>query len=143
MDHLLKTAQERVQHFITAYDELQLGADTPIQSATNRVLYGQRAGEPVVFKVFFRKPRKWQEERALRWLAASGVVPRLYPYPSEEILVMQRLPGRMLWQVQESLPAAALSGLYRQVGAGLARLVKYATSPADGGNWQNPFAPAD
>ncbi|MBX3011888.1 MAG: aminoglycoside phosphotransferase family protein [Caldilineaceae bacterium] len=143
MDHLLVTAQERVRHFIAAHDELQLWDDTPIQSATNRVLYGERAGEPIVFKVFFRKARRWQEERALQWLAASSVVPKLYPYPSEEILVMQRLPGQMLWQAQKSLSAAALTGVYHQVGVGLARLVTYAAKPTAGDDWQNPYAPQD
>lgn len=142
-DELLETARERVRQYIQAYDELQLWDDAPIQSATNRVLYGARAGEPVVFKFFVRKPRKWQEERALQWLSASGVVPKLYSYPSEEILIMQRLSGRMLWQEQASLSAGALTAVYRQIGAGLARLVKYAASPADGGNWQNPYAPDD
>jgi hypothetical protein len=74
VDPLLETALERVRQLITAHDELQLWDDTPVQSATNRVLYGARAGAPVVFKCFGRKARKWQEERALQWLAASGVV---------------------------------------------------------------------
>ncbi|RIK31072.1 MAG: hypothetical protein DCC55_36760 [Chloroflexi bacterium] len=143
MDQLLQTARERVQQFISVYDELRLWDDAPIQSATNRVLYGERAGKPVVFKFFFRKTRKWQEERALQSLAASGVVPKLYPYPSEEILVMERLPGQMLWQAQKDLSAAALRNVYRQVGAGLARLMKYADRPAENADWQNPYAPTD
>jgi len=139
MDQLLATAHERVQQWITAYPELQLWDDVPWQGGTNQIFYGACAGAPIVFKFFPRKVRKWQEERALQWLAASGVVPRLYPYPSEEILVMQRLPGQMLWQVEGGLSTAAQTNLYRQVGAGLARLVKYAASPADN-EAQNPYA---
>jgi aminoglycoside phosphotransferase (APT) family kinase protein len=143
MDPLLQIARERVQQWISDYNELKLWDDAPTQSATNRVLYGERAGEPIVFKVFFRKTRKWQEERALQSLAASEVVPRLYPYRSEEILVMQRLPGQMLWQAQETLSAQALRNVYRQVGAGLARLVIYAERPAADADWRNPYAPTD
>ncbi len=139
MEQLLAIARERVQQLITGYPELQLYDDIPWQGGTNQIFYGARADAPIVFKFFPRKVRKWQEERALQWLAASGVVPRLYPYPSEDILVMQRLPGQMLWQVEGNLPAAAQTDLYRQVGAGLARLVQYAASPADSES-QNPYA---
>lgn len=139
MDQLLNTAQTQVRQLVARYAELQLWEEIPDQGATNQVFYGACAGQPVVFKFFPRKVRKWQEERALQWLAASGVVPRLYAYPSEEILVMQRLPGQMLWQVEERLSAEARTALYQQVGAGLARLVKYAARPADG-EWQNPYA---
>jgi len=34
-------------------------------------------------------------------MIAENANAALYPYPSEEILVMQRLPGRMLWQEQD------------------------------------------
>lgn len=143
MDQLFTTARQQMQAFVSNYDELQLWDEMPFQSATNRVLYGERAGEPVVFKFFFRKTRKWQEERALQALAASGVVPKLYAYPSEEILVMERLRGEMLWQTQANLSAAALGEVYRQVGAGLARLVTYADRPAADTDWRNPYAPTD
>lgn len=143
MDQLLAVAHERVDQLISDYPELQRWEELPFQSATNRALYGTCNGEPVVFKYFVRKVRKWQEERALRALAASGVVPRLYAYPSEEILVMQRLSGQMLGYAQESLSPARQADLYGQVGAGLARLVKYAARPQPGEDWQNPYASDD
>ena len=119
MDQLIATARERVQHWIMDYPELQLWDEIPWQGASNQIFYGTRTGAPIVFKFFPRKVRKWQEEYALQSLAASGVVPKLYPYPSEEILVMQRLPGQMLYQAEKELPAAAWTTLYQQVGAGL------------------------
>ena len=143
MDKLLAEAHEQVRQLIGDYPELQLWKEQAFQSATNRVLYGARDGAPVVFKYFVRKVRKWQEERALHSLAASGVVPVLYAYPSEDILVMQRLPGEMLGYAQERLSTAARIDLYHQVGAGLARLVKYAARPQTRAEWHNPYASAD
>lgn len=139
MEQLIATARERVQHWISDYPELQLWEEIPWQGATNQIFYGTRAGAPIVFKFFPRKVRKWQEEYALQSLAASGVVPKLYPYPSEEILMMQRLPGQMLYKAEKELPAAAWTNLYQQVGAGLARLVHYAARPTDG-KVPNPYA---
>ncbi len=139
MDQLIATARERIGQWIIDYPELQLWDKIPRQGATNQVFYGTRAGEPIVFKFFPRKVRKWQEEHALQALAASGVVPRLYPYPSEEILVMQRLSGQMLYKAEKALTGEAWTKLYRQVGAGLARLVQYAAQPADG-KVANPYA---
>lgn len=142
-EQVMQTAREQIERFILPYPVLQLWENTPMQSATNQVFYGACDGERVVFKYFKNKARKWQEKRALEWLAASGVVPQLYPFDSENILTMQCLPGQMLWQAQQSSSAATLTRLYHQVGAGLARLVKHAHKPAIGDAWQNPYAPDD
>ena len=114
-----------------------------MQGATNQIFYGTYDDEPIVFKYFRNKARKWQETRALTWLANSGVVPQLYPFDSEYILVMERLPGEMIGLAQQTLPADTLKSLYHQVGTGLAKLVQYAHRPTQEDAWQNPYAPDD
>ena len=143
MTDRLQNARSRLGQLVLAHPELDLSAAAPVQSATNAVLYGTRAGEPVVFKLFERAHRKLQDERMLRWLAPSGVVPRLYPYDFDDVLVMEYLPGQMMYEVQAQLTAAAtptaLAPLYRQVGAALAKLVAHAFTPGDNvDEWRNP-----
>ena len=80
MTERIDNARKRISNIIQDHSELTLWDEAPIQSATNALLYGDCDGEPIVFKVFERAYRKFQDERMLRWLAESKIVPRLYPY---------------------------------------------------------------
>ncbi|MEM7531724.1 MAG: aminoglycoside phosphotransferase family protein [Chloroflexota bacterium] len=132
-------ARVRVRQLVSAHDELTLWDESPIQSATNAVLYGSCHDERIVYKVFERPYRKHQDERQLQWLSSSGVVPKLYPYDFEDVLVMTCLPGEMLYKAEESATPAVKSSLHRQVGVGLATMMQHAYIPGDDDNeWINP-----
>ena len=94
-------------------------------------------GEPIVFKFFGDEERKGHEETALRWLRETGVVPHVYRFESDNILIISRLSGNTLLQVEDSLTPAALAGVYRQVGKGLAKMVKFSYRPDSRHTWDN------
>jgi hypothetical protein len=100
---------------------------------TNFVRFGAFEGWPVVFKYFDWRPRKDQEEKALRLFAPTGLVPKLYPASEEAILVMDRLPGLPLYQMEKTLTQEEQKEVWRQVGRALAQMVSAAPgNPASG-----------
>lgn len=60
---------------------------------TNLVTFGAFEGQPVVLKYYDWKPRRENEETAVRLFAPTALVPKLYPIESDWVLVMERLRG--------------------------------------------------
>ncbi len=105
---------------------------------TNFVTFGTYQGQPVVFKYFDWRPRKEQEEKALRLFAPTGLVPKLYPVSSDSLLVMERLRGSTLDDVERDIGQDRLRRLYHQLGQALARIVEVAPGGACQGHCHMP-----
>ena len=94
------------------------------RGGTHLVTFGTFRGEPVVFKYYHGDPRKHHEKRALELFAPTGFVPRVYPDDTDDILVMERLRGKTVFDAAESLSQAEFSELHRQIGGAVAKVVE-------------------
>lgn len=72
------------------------GVDQPKQGATNRVVFGRRGDEQIVFKVFCEAERKKRECCAYRHWSGTGLVPRLLADVEPDMIVMTHIPGANL-----------------------------------------------
>ena len=109
---------------------------TPITNwlyGTNFVKFGVFGEEPVVFKYYDWLPRRHQEEKALRLLAPTGLVPRLVPVKSVSILAMQKLQGDTLYDSEARLKDDEVRQVYRELGRAIAKLVEFAPRDSAGG----------
>jgi hypothetical protein len=100
---------------------------------TNCVTFGTFEGQPVVFKYCDWQPRKEHEEIALRLFAPSELIPKLYPIKSDSVLVMERLRGSTLHNIEQQLELSQLPQLYYQLGQAVAKLVEAAPGSQSGG----------
>ncbi len=100
---------------------------------TNHVTIGTLHGCPVVFKHFDWTPRKKQEEWALGVFAPTRLVPKLYPIQSDSIIVMERLRGSSLYEVEPHLQKDSLEQVYRHLGQAVSRLVAATPGRTPGG----------
>ncbi len=101
---------------------------------TNHVTFGTWQEKPVVYKHFDWLPRKTQEERALYLFAPTGLVPKLYPIRSESILVMERLMGSTLHQLEPNVPGDVLEKIYHHLGQTVSDIVTRAPGREEGGS---------
>ena len=59
----------------------------------------------------------------------------------DDVIVMECYPGEMLWQAQQRGQSEGLTDLHRQVGSGLAKMVRHAYRPSsDDAEWLNPHS---
>jgi hypothetical protein len=100
---------------------------------TNFVTFGAFHGQPAVFKYFDWRPRREQEEKALRLFAPTGLVPKLFPVESDSVLVMERLRGSTLNVYEQNAEQELLEQIFHQLGQAIARIVAAAPGSRAGG----------
>jgi hypothetical protein len=129
-----KRAENALSRLIEANPELSVNEDQPDWLfGTNFVTFGKFHDQPVVFKYFDWRPRKEQEEKALRLLAVTGFVPKLCSVESDSILVWEQLQGTTLDSVEKQNKQEQLEKIYYQLGMAMAKIVELATVDSSSG----------
>lgn len=77
------------------------GVSQPEQGATNRVVFGRRGDDLVVFKVFCEAERKERECFGLHHWRETGFVPKLIWDADSTMIVMSHIPGVFLSTVRK------------------------------------------
>jgi len=122
-----KRAETTLSRLIEANPGLSVNKDQPDWLfGTNFVTFGMFHNQPVVFKYFDWHPRKEQEEKALRLLSTTGLVPKLCSVESDSILVWERLQGTTLDNIEKQHRQEQLEKLYHQLGMAMAKIVEAA-----------------
>ena len=68
--------------------------------------------------------RKRHEERSLRLFASTGLAPKLHTIESDDVLVMDRLPGLPFFMVEGNLSDTDWEGLFVQLGQAAAKVAE-------------------
>ena len=119
-----KRAEACLAEFLAGNPDYSVDDSQPAgRGGTNFITFGAFRDEPVVYKHFDFLPRKQQEETALRSYRATGLVPKLYPVASEEMLVMERFVGITLTEAEETLAQNQIEQLHYELGRALAHMV--------------------
>lgn len=92
---------------------------------THLVTFGTYHEKPVVFKYYDGDPRKEHEKRALVSFAPSGLVSQILG-ETDVMLVMDRLPGSTMHEVEKNLDLAEQDELYFRLGQAVAKVVETA-----------------
>lgn len=93
-DDFTRNSLARIDAFIAQHPEYtRVGVDQPRQGATNRVVFGRRGDEPIVFKVFCEAERKQRECFAYRHWRETRLVPRLLADVEPDMIVTTRFPS--------------------------------------------------
>ena len=122
-----KRAENALSRLIEANPGLSVSKDhQDWLFGTNFVTFGTFNSQPIVFKYFDWRPRKDQEEKALRSLLATGFVPKLCPIESDSILVWERLQGTTLDNIEKQHKQEQLEKIYYQLGMAMAKIVEVA-----------------
>src|SRR5258708_2498959 len=94
MDELLQQAGDAVCAFVHAHPEYCTNKRQPrYRGGTNRVTFGYRLKQPVIYKYFVNE-RRWRHELScLTHFAPTGLVPQVLEVVPDRIIVMTRLSG--------------------------------------------------
>ncbi|MBI5722426.1 MAG: aminoglycoside phosphotransferase family protein [Planctomycetes bacterium] len=143
MSNQFKQAMEEIRCLVESNPGLSIDSDymPPHPGATNDVVFGHFNQEPVVFKRYGDIERKHHEKKALGLFHETGYVPGVLPFESGNILVMQRLTGKPFFLMEKELDQDQWRGLFRQLGAAVARIVECAPGDSLAANARNDMAP--
>ena len=118
-----KRAEAHLTEFLQANPEYSLGRRPPQWlKGTHQVTFGTYRGEAAVFKYYDGDPRREYEKRALELFEPTGLVPRVFG-ETDVMLVMQRLPGLTMYEMEKDLSQAEHCELYRHLGEAVAKVV--------------------
>jgi hypothetical protein len=125
-DRLLAEAEDAVARYVSENPGHAIDPEQPeYRGGTNRVIFGSRNGEPVVYKYFVTAERCATEHACLQHFRSTGVVPRVLDAVSDRLLVLERIGGTDGLGAAEdgSLAPDQVQELSRQVGEALGRLM--------------------
>jgi len=121
-----KRAEAHLTEFLRANPEYSLGqGQTQWLKGTHQVTFGTYRGEPAVFKYYDGDPRREYEKRALELFEPTGLVPRIFG-ETDVMLVMQRLPGLTVYEMEKDLSLAERDQLYLHLGEAVAKVAAIA-----------------
>ena len=133
-------ALAQVDAFIAAHPGYaREGVEQPSQGATNRVIFGRRGDELVVFKVFCEEERKERELFGLLHWRATGLVPQIVADAGERMIVMSHVPGMGVHVSRDAEPEAAWAAASRDLGRALGTLARVPLSGADRAAFETRF----
>jgi len=139
-DPFTRDAHTRVRAYIAAHREITLdGVAQPGQGATNRVIFGRRGDDLVVFKVFCEAERKARSLFALRHWACTGLVPRLLDDIDQITILKTHVPGTYLLTALEVEGEQAWPTTCRATGAAVAALGAVQLNDADRAGFETRF----
>ena len=130
-----KRADAHVARFLEAHSGYSLVDKQPQWlKGTHLVTFGAYCGKPAVFKFYDGTPRRGHEKRALELFLPSGLVPEIYG-ETDDMLVMERLPGSTIHEIENDLTSAEWDELNFHLGGAVAKVVE--TAPGRGLAAQN------
>ena len=119
-------ADAHLAKFLAANPKYSLQRDEPQwMKGTHLVRFGSFCGKPAVFKYYDGDPRKEHEKRALTLFGSTGLAPRIFG-ETDVMLIMERLPGSTVHEVEKHLNATERDELYFGLGEAVARVVQTA-----------------
>jgi len=125
-----KRADAHLAAFLEANPEFAADHEKPQwMKGTHLVSFGSYRGKPAVFKYYDGDPRRGHEQRALELFQPTGLVPEILGH-TDLMLVMTRLPGLPLHELEKNLDQAECEEVYFRLGEAVAKVVE--TAP--GGN---------
>jgi hypothetical protein len=106
------------------------------------VTFGSYRGQPAVFKYYDGDPRKEHEKRALTLFQPTGLVAQIFG-ESDVMLVMERLPGSTIHEIEKGLEACERDELYFSLGKATATMVETAPGSTEATRQKKTFRASD
>lgn len=134
-----KRADAHLARFLEANSGYSLDNKQPQWlKGTHLVAFGSYCGKPAVFKFYDGDARKEHEKKALRLFEPTGLAPRVFG-ETDMMLVMERLPGSTIHEIEKDLNASERDELYFSLGEAVARIVKTAPGSSEATRDETPF----
>ncbi len=121
-----KRADAHLAAFLEANPEFAADHEQPQwMKGTHLVSFGSHRGRPAVFKYYDGDPRRGHEQRALELFEPTGLVAQILGQ-TDLMLVMTRLPGLPLHELEKDLDQAQREEVYLRLGEAVAKVVETA-----------------
>jgi hypothetical protein len=136
-------ADDHLAEFLETSTDYSLDGEQPDWlKGTHLVTFGTYRGQPAVFKYYDGDSRKGDEKRALELFAPTGLVPRIFA-ETDMMLVMERLPGLTMYEMEKDLTPAERNQLYYRLGEAVAKIVETAPGREEATRVGRTFRAAD